>query len=58
MSKMAELYMEIEEQLMNGAKPEEIARAFNVPIKMVHEVEDDLMHVTQDCQGYEYDQMD
>lgn len=55
MSKMAELYMDIEEQLLNGAKPEEIARAFNVPIKMVHEVQDDLMHVTQDCQGYEYD---
>ena len=55
MSKMSELYMEIEEQLMNGAKPEEIARCFNVPVKMVHEIEDDLMHATQDSQGYDYD---
>ena len=47
MSKMAELYTEIEEQLQNGAKPEEIAKALSVPLKMVHEVEDDLLAYSQ-----------
>lgn len=47
MSRMAELYTEIEEQLMNGAKPDEIAKALNVPVKLVHEVEDDLMAYAQ-----------
>lgn len=54
MSKMAELYTEIEEQLQNGAKPAEIAKALSVPVKLVHEVEDDLMAYAQrDCGGYD-----
>lgn len=55
MSKMAELYNEIEDQLRNGAKPEAIAQALSVPIKMVYDVEDDLMAYAQRDYGSDYD---
>lgn len=58
MSRMAELYTEIEEQLQNGAKPDEIAKGLGVPLKMVYEVEDDLMAYAQRDNGGEYDSMD
>ena len=57
MSKMSELYTEIEEQLMNGAKPEAIAKAYDIPLKAVQDIEEDLIHLN-DPQGYEYDEMD
>lgn len=57
MSKMAELYTDIEEQLMNGARADAIAKAFNVPLKTVQDIEEDLMHLN-DPQGFEYDSMD
>lgn len=47
MSKMAELYTEIEEQLVNGAKPEEVAKALNIPLKVVYDVEDDIVAYNQ-----------
>lgn len=58
MSRMAELYTEIEEQLQNGAKPDEIAKTLGIPIKMVYEVEDDLMAYSQRDYGGTYDSMD
>ena len=42
MSAMSELYADIEEQLVMGAKPDEVAKHFKVSIKVVHEVQDDL----------------
>lgn len=42
MSAMSELYADIEEQLVLGAKPDEIAKHFNVSMKVVHEIQDDL----------------
>ena len=53
MSRMSELYTEIEEQLMNGAKPEEVAKSLNVPVKVVYDVEDDLMAYSQRDYGGE-----
>lgn len=45
MSAMSELYADIEEQLVLGAKPSEIAKHFNVSIKVVHEIQDDLQDI-------------
>lgn len=58
MSRMAELYTEIEEQLQNGAKPDEVAKALNVPVKVVYDVEDDLMAYSQRDYGGTYDSLD
>ena len=42
MGRVAELYADIEEQLVMGAKPEEISKHFKVPLRIVHEVQEDL----------------
>ena len=42
---MAELAFEIEEMLVQGYKPVSIAAILNVPLKWVHDVEEDLMHL-------------
>ena len=42
MSKMNELYMEIEEQLTRGRVPSIIAKDLEVPIHWVYEVQADL----------------
>lgn len=54
MSKINDLYIDVEEQLMNGAKPEEIAKSFNIPVKFVYEVEDDLMNAYNGPPQHEY----
>ena len=58
MSKINDLYIDVEEQLMNGAKPEEIAKSFGIPVRFVYDVEDDLMNAYNGPPQYEYDQMD
>lgn len=58
MSRMSELYTEIEEQLQNGAKPDEVAKSLNVPVKVVYDVEDDLMAYAQRDNGGTYDSLD
>ena len=45
MSKMAELAYEIEEMLRQGFKPVTVAAMLHVPLKWVHNVEEDLMHL-------------
>ena len=45
MSKMAELAFEIEEMLRQGFKPVTVAAMLHVPLKWVHDVEEDLMHL-------------
>lgn len=45
MSKMAELAFEIEEMLRQGFKPVTVAAMLNVPLKWVHDTEDDLMEL-------------
>ena len=43
MSKMAELAYEIEDLLRQGYKSTTVAAMLHVPLKWVHDVEDDLM---------------
>lgn len=45
MSRMAELALDIEEQLREGYKPITIAAMLNVPLSMVEDVEKDLMQL-------------
>lgn len=52
MSAMSELYADIEEQLVLGAKPDEIAKHFKVSMKVVHEIQDDL-HTTFSNASYD-----
>ena len=45
MSRMAELALDIEEQLRQGYKPITIAAMLNIPLYMVEDVEKDLMQL-------------
>ena len=36
---------EIEEQLMMGAHPKEVAKFFNVSLNYVHEIQEDLLNM-------------
>ena len=43
MSKVAELILDIEEEILNGVDPKDIAKMFNVPVEFVDEVVEDLI---------------
>lgn len=43
MSVMSELYLDIEDQLLERVAPAQIAKNLGVPISMVYEVQEELM---------------
>lgn len=43
MSVMSELYLDIEDQLLERVKPAQIAENLGIPISMVYEVQEELM---------------
>ena len=45
MSKMGQLYMEVEEMLIRGLEPFSISSKLNVPLDLVLNVEEDLMQL-------------
>lgn len=48
MSVMSELYLEIEDQLLERIEPAEIAHNLGIPVSMVREVQEQLMLFTND----------
>ena len=55
MSAMSELYADIEEQLVMGASPTEVAKYFNVSLSLVYQLQEDL-HITFSNISYDYQQ--
>ena len=43
MGVMSELYLEIEDQLMQRIEPSQVAKNLNIPVRMVREVQEELM---------------
>jgi hypothetical protein len=43
MSKMGELYLEVEELLSQGYTAKEVSKLTNLPLSFIHPIEDDLM---------------
>jgi hypothetical protein len=43
MGVMSELYLEIEDQLMQRIEPSQVAKNLNIPVRIVREVQEELM---------------
>lgn len=54
MRTMSELYSDIEEQLVMGASPFEVAKHFKVSLSLVYQLQEDLhltfSNISYDCQ--------
>lgn len=56
MSKMKQIVIEIEERLVSGQSPEQIAKLLNVPLNWITEVEMDMDYseYTRVCEDPDY----